>query len=162
VIKINNIEYHKSYYEKNKERIRAYKKQYYLINAERIKMKSKEYYKKNRNRILQWRRKYEQKCYAENPNYKERAKKRGLKWRLKTHYNLTPEDLIVLLEHQQHICPICKKSLALPDVAIDHNHQTGKIRGLLHRKCNLGIGLLNDIPEYAYNAYIYLKESDKY
>ena len=158
MIKISKTEYNKNYYEKNKDKMREYKQQYYLINKEHIRAKSREYYRKNKNRILQRVLKYQHKRYSEDLNYREKIKKR----RLKKWYNLTPDDLNLLLERQQYICPICKKSLALLDIAIDHNHQTGKIRGLLHRNCNLGIGLLNDTPEYAYNAYIYLKESGKY
>jgi hypothetical protein len=42
-------------------------------------------------------------------------------------------------------------------LAVDHNHTTGKIRGLLCPKCNQGIGLLMDNPLFLIRAAEYLR-----
>src|SRR5689334_8320610 len=41
---------------------------------------------------------------------------------------------------------------------LDHSHATGKIRGLLCRNCNLGIGLFRDNPEFLNSAREYLSK----
>jgi hypothetical protein len=42
-------------------------------------------------------------------------------------------------------------------LCIDHDHKTGKLRGLLCHNCNAGIGLFNDDPSLCYQARMYLK-----
>lgn len=61
---------------------------------------------------------------------------------LKCKYGLTMEDYNHFLEVQNGCCGICQCELIKPYV--DHNHVTGKVRGLLCQKCNSGIGLLGD------------------
>lgn len=60
---------------------------------------------------------------------------------------------------QNNRCAICfreeKKGKAL---AADHDHQSGRIRGLLCYKCNLAIGLLGDDPEIVLQASVYLRK----
>lgn len=46
-------------------------------------------------------------------------------------------------------------------LAVDHNHTTGKIRGLLCQNCNRGIGLLCENVIYLENAIRYLKDNDE-
>lgn len=41
---------------------------------------------------------------------------------------------------------------------IDHNHKTGKVRGILCQPCNTAIGLLKEKEGSLHNALIYLKE----
>ena len=40
---------------------------------------------------------------------------------------------------------------------VDHNHDTGEVRGLLCRKCNSAIGLLNEDPTVLFRAIDYIK-----
>jgi hypothetical protein len=58
-------------------------------------------------------------------------------------YGLTPEDFGAMMKAQGGMCAICKTA---PGAHIDHDHSTGKIRGILCINCNQGIGkLLDDI-----------------
>jgi len=78
-------------------------------------------------------------------------------------YSLTKDDFDKLLRDQNYRCAICNKPFNLPDthnIYIDHNHRTGKVRGLLCPKCNSGIGYFEDNPEYLDKAFKYLKERD--
>lgn len=47
------------------------------------------------------------------------------------------------LREQGGICPLCKKPIDLTvkgEAVADHSHQTGGLRGVLHRSCNSGLG----------------------
>lgn len=61
--------------------------------------------------------------------------------RLRREYGLSPEMYDSLLVAQKGLCAICqcKKQLG-----VDHDHMTGKVRGLLCGSCNLALGLLRD------------------
>lgn len=69
-------------------------------------------------------------------------------------YNLSPEAYEVLLVKQNRKCAICECSFRL---CVDHNHQTGFIRGLLCRRCNMMLGHLNDDVTKLERAIKYLK-----
>ena len=76
---------------------------------------------------------------------------------LKKHFNLTPEEYASMLEEQGGICRICgnpptdKKALC-----VDHNHDTGAVRGLLCSTCNTGLGQFQDSPDMLQKAREYL------
>lgn len=59
----------------------------------------------------------------------------------------------------EKVCEICKKTSKENGkaLAIDHCHTTGKIRGILCQKCNLGIGFLKDNIQFMKKAIKYLK-----
>lgn len=69
-----------------------------------------------------------------------------------------------MLHNQGGTCAICKKcenstdkaSGKTKDLAIDHDHKTGKIRDLLCSSCNRGLGLFKDDPELLNKARNYL------
>jgi hypothetical protein len=81
-------------------------------------------------------------------------------------YNTTVGAIQELLENQDHRCAICgthadevgHKLLRTASLVIDHNHDTGEVRGLLCPKCNLILGQANDDPQILTNAINYLKE----
>lgn len=61
---------------------------------------------------------------------------------LKRSYNLSVEEYIDLCEKQNNACYICN---CIPKtLAVDHCHKTGKIRHLLCRECNAGLGMFKD------------------
>jgi len=69
-------------------------------------------------------------------------------------YGITVDDYIELQTQQRGCCAICKDSLKVPH--IDHDHETGEVRGLLCPNCNTGIGLLKDSSEVSMRAATYL------
>ena len=63
----------------------------------------------------------------------------------KKRYGVTPEQYDALFAAQGGVCAGCKK---LPTenkaLSLDHNHETGQVRGLLCHNCNIALGLLKD------------------
>lgn len=80
-----------------------------------------------------------------------RARRRRLD--LERVYGLTTEGYDKLLEDSGGQCAICGKAAEL---VVDHDHVSGKVRGLLCRKCNVAIGSLGDSPETLRRAFAYL------
>jgi hypothetical protein len=85
---------------------------------------------------------------------------------LKSSHNTTLEYYCQLLQEQEGVCAICKqpnnhirRSSGTPcDLHVDHDHITGKIRGLLCGKCNMGLGLFMDSTYLLEKAVAYLKQ----
>jgi len=45
-----------------------------------------------------------------------------------------------LLKKQRGICPLCREEIQLEEATLDHCHETGRVRQVLHRSCNAGEG----------------------
>jgi len=77
-------------------------------------------------------------------------------WRRKT-VGVSPEEYAVQLAHQKGLCAICDKPPETGQVlCLDHDHVTGKPRGLVCRRCNLALGLFKDNIEVILRALDYL------
>lgn len=75
-------------------------------------------------------------------------------------YGLTAEEMTALLARADGRCEICGRPFSgRAEPAIDHNHETGEVRGLLCTNCNLGIGLFKDDPLLLSFAVAYLTPS---
>ncbi len=75
-------------------------------------------------------------------------------------YGIKLEEYNRLLEKQGGVCAICKKQCSTKTrLSIDHDHITGKVRGLLCRRCNAGLGAFSDKIEELKLAIKYLMES---
>lgn len=84
------------------------------------------------------------------------------KMHLKRKYNLTQEEYTILSKKQGDVCGICKSSetgYQTKYMYVDHNHETGKVRGLLCNKCNFGLGNFKDQIELLKNAIKYLRKN---
>ncbi len=122
--------------EKNLEKHKARGKRYLEENREKVLARRKKYYQKNRTKLL------------------EEEKQRRF-----SSYGITQGDYDDLMAKQEGLCPICERSLFEgTQINIDHCHSTGKVRGLLHNKCNMLLGLAGDDLNLFYNAIRYLAE----
>ena len=77
-------------------------------------------------------------------------------------FNITLEEYEELLVKQNGLCAICKepeRSKRKKYLAVDHCHETGRIRGLLCSTCNVGLGALGDSIEGIRSALAYLEEN---
>lgn len=79
-------------------------------------------------------------------------------------FGLTPDQYISMLDAQGGVCAICekpersaKKGGRIKDLAVDHDHETGAVRGLLCANCNKGIGNLGDSVDILIAAAAYLE-----
>jgi hypothetical protein len=89
---------------------------------------------------------------------------KGKEKQLKQRYGITIEEYNDLFLKQGGKCAICSKHQSEFKIAlaVDHNHETKEIRGLLCFNCNMGIGRLQDSIELLKQAIVYLKSfSDK-
>lgn len=99
--------------------------------------------------------------YLDNTEkYKKLARNRDLK-----KYGITLEDQEKMLRDQDNKCAICGKELFLFGSSkkitahVDHDHKTGKVRGLLCQECNTGLGKFMDNTDYLLSAVSYLKKN---
>lgn len=64
---------------------------------------------------------------------------------IKKSYGLSQADWEDLLWAQAGLCAVCCLVMTPgPDTCVDHDHITGKVRGLIHRTCNVMLGQGND------------------
>jgi hypothetical protein len=80
------------------------------------------------------------------------------KYKLKSKYGLTVEQFENMRSIQNNLCAICENDFTLKKPAcVDHNHNTGKIRGLLHHSCNLILGNSGEDIAILQRAINYIK-----
>ena len=82
-------------------------------------------------------------------------------YRYRWAYGMDRGEYDALVEKQDGKCGICgvTENLNRNRWCVDHDHSTGKVRGLLCVKCNTGIGNLGDTLEAVEKAVKYLKEN---
>lgn len=105
---------------KDKEKERKHNKEYYQKHKSRLYKKSREWVKSPKGRL-----------YAKN-------------YRLKMRYGITLEEYDRLFELQHGVCAICGEIQIGKRLAVDHDHKTGQIRGLLCYRCNIFAGLIEE------------------
>lgn len=122
-----------------------------------------------RNRCRPCNRAIERERRARNPEQRRaRDAERSRRWRranpekkwaqkLRQFYGLTPKEHASMLRAQGNTCVICKK----PDPdCVDHCHETGRVRGILCRPCNVGMGQFRDDLSLLLEAAKYIEEHE--
>ena len=124
--------------------------QYYCRTC--VSKEDKIYYRKNTDKLRKKARNYWK---------TRRDQKRNNDLKLK--YGITSDDYNELLKIQNSVCAMCntkplekhhRSNKPLP-LAVDHNHNTGKVRGLLCRECNQALG---SFEKHKNNIFKYLKQ----
>lgn len=108
----------------------------------------RKWYKKNKKKADEVSRRYQR-----TPKGKLSERKR----RLKRLYSITLEEYDRMLELQNGVCAICGNPPEYRRLGIDHDHKTGKVRGLLCGYCNGMIGRIEKNPQFVSNVIEYLK-----
>lgn len=179
-------EYHRQWYQKNKKRKDAQNKAWRKKNKKRQKFLERRWYLKYRKRHIkrttrnnrlrfktpegrarrkwynrdQWKRKTPQQRRDMWKRLKQWRKKHPRKYRamvLKCLYGISVKEIARLRKKQRNRCAVCQRVFRKRP-HIDHNHETGKVRGLLCGPCNSGIGMLNDCPDRLRAAIEYLQK----
>ena len=159
----------KAYRDKNKEKLSEWHKQNRLRNQEKVKAMARKSAIKHRvnNNAKKMERYYANpekskeryKAEYQMNKHKESYQKRLRNSTLKRLYGITIEDFDSMYIEQGGCCAICGKhqSELNRTLSVDHCHETGKVRGLLCRKCNAGIGHFDDDLGTMRNVIKYLE-----
>lgn len=126
---------------------------------------------KNRNLCIECRRKYDQqwrdknrthvresakksyyKRFEENPDRLRKVRRSNS---LKKNYNISLTEYNSILISQNYVCCICKKT-DKKNLAVDHDHKSLLIRGLLCARCNTVLGKVEDNIELLFSMIKYL------
>lgn len=75
---------------------------------------------------------------------------------LKRSYGMTVAEYDAMVEEQGGVCACCRER---PPQHVDHDHQTGEVRGVVCFRCNAGIGQFSDRADLMRNAITYLERT---
>src|SRR5262245_17713190 len=128
--------------EEYREQTRAYNRAWHAANKERVNAESRQQWHEDPTRKLKQR------------EYRQKSQRKD---HLKYYYGITVEEYNAILARQNGCCRICKRKVK-GNLCVDHDHKTGKVRGLLCRTCNPGCGHLRDDPKLARIAADYLAD----
>ena len=143
-----NVEHHRAwaraYYQKNKAHMKAVAEARRAADPEKWKAQAAERMRRRRER------------------WPEATKDAWLQQR----YRISWAAFQALLKEQHGVCAICHRpetkkrrhSDEVRQLAVDHDHATGLIRGLLCFACNSGVGHLGDDPQRLESAARYLRK----
>ena len=113
---------------------------------------------------------YTKRWRESNPRWKESQKEYRKKAvdsirnrYLKRTYDITLNDYHDMLKKQNYKCAICgsedaKNMYKAGTFCVDHDHETGKVRGLLCDLCNVGLGKFRDSSVFLSKASLYISE----
>jgi hypothetical protein len=151
--------------EANRDRVRAARRAWKSANPDKHRANAQRYYQKNRAAIQERRRRRK----LADP---EAAKRRLREYRkarphifrnhwLRNQYGIEQPQWDALFDRQGRCCAICKTTD--PGGAkgwhTDHDHDTHKVRGILCRSCNTGLGTFKEDPDLFASALKYLRRN---
>lgn len=144
-----NPDYYKDYYQKNKERINARNSAYNKENAEKMaKAKRK------------WAANNKEKTFAYKKKWKDGNPPKLRCGHLRKKYGITLAQWEELFTQQGNCCAVCKTTdPGTQNWHTDHCHTTGKVRGILCSRCNLGIGRFKDNADLFEAVAAYLRRN---
>lgn len=108
---------------------KEYMRQYNLEHAEERHIYSKKYREENKERLQAIGKAY-------RDGHREARAHSSRKRALLIKYDMTPEEYDSMLDRQGGVCLICGRPPKKRRLHVDHEHKTGKIRGLLCFQCN--------------------------
>lgn len=114
---------------------------------------------RQRVRWERWRAKKEEAgTYRDDQNVYQRAFRErtgyARDYELRTKYGITLTQWLAMVDAVGGKCEICGKNDEA--MCVDHCHDTGRVRGVLCRKCNRAMGQLGDTPDHLARALTYL------
>lgn len=129
-------------------------------NPDKVKATFKRHYERNRQRILTRNKKWRDKNKEHLKQYRDQRREQMAAASRFHEYGLLHEDYLLMLKNQKYRCKICKEKFdKTPHV--DHDHETGQVRGLLCRGCNSLLGFAKESPTILSSATQYLRDFGK-
>jgi hypothetical protein len=133
------------------------------LAKQKRKESSKKYYEENKEACKQ-RTKEHPSCIAAREKYRSKpeTKDKIRNWRLLQNYGITNQDYEQMLENQVFCCAGCglHQNILEKKLHVDHDHVTGRVRGLLCGNCNRALGLVKDNLETLVRLHEYLEKSN--
>lgn len=145
-----------------KECAKAARRKERIEKPERLRERRKSYYQRHKAEIVARQKEYRK-------AYPEKQKESDRKWRLKNatkmrydmvryYYGITPDQYEEVVRRQLGCCAICgAENSGKRRLHVDHDHKTGKFRGLLCSRCNSGIGMFRERELLMRRAIAYLR-----
>ena len=124
----------------NADKIASYRRARRQTHPEYDRAYRESHREENRLRSVAWRAAYPERVKANN----QAAALRNRQRRLMAQYGITSEDYDHMFDEQHGRCLGCDRE-GQP-LYVDHDHVTGRVRGLLCFPCNAALGLVKDNP----------------
>ena len=115
---------------------------------------------KHRARQKRWRDAHPEEHRARNKTWREANPEQERARKIKYRHGLSQDEFNAMLEAQGNVCAICGTAKwGSQGPHVDHDHKTEKIRGILCKTCNVGLGQLGDCVERIRDALGYLEQA---
>jgi hypothetical protein len=126
------------------EKEKQKRREYYYTHKEHLKLKMSQYYKSNNDRIKEYKQVNDEKIKSYRKNYYQTNKSKTAEYDLQKRYGISQAQYDELLLKQKGVCLGCGNPPSKRKLDVDHNHTTGKVRGLLCHHCNKAQGQLGE------------------
>jgi len=156
----------KGYREKDIVGFRLKRKKYREANIESVnaiaRLAGKRYRTKHKEKIKENDLLRRPELLVYKKGYYQKNKDRYMRDFYIKKYGITLEQKLEMLKNQEYSCDICKIELLNSSVSfVDHDHETGIIRGILCNTCNRALGMFKDNVRVLESAVLYLKKNGK-
>ena len=158
----------KCYLKQRKQRL-ADAQQYYIKHQDQCLARSNNWRLKNKDKChaatQRWRVLHPEHCRHYSRDWGRKHPDCAHKHKLKYRYGLTIEEYNSRLKDQNNVCAICQRpeiatyrSKTPQHLSVDHDHKTGKNRGLLCDRCNRALGQFGESQVLMQSALAYLRK----
>ena len=138
-------------------RCRACCKKYRQTHRTEIVAYQRAYYRARKKELAVKRRVYRQ-------THKAKVALQDRGYQFKRLYGITLADFNAMRRKQRGLCALCRKPMSFTsgrgafEAVVDHCHKTGRVRGLIHSRCNAFLARAGDSSAYLKQAIKYLRK----
>lgn len=119
----------KAHHEAHRAEDSAYAKSYYEVHKAEFAAHAKSYYEAHKAEFA-----------ANAKAYREAHRAEEIARQLYRHYKISHADYNAMLAAQSGVCAVCGSAPNGKRLFVDHDHATGRVRGLLCHCCNMALG----------------------
>jgi hypothetical protein len=145
----------------------AYNRAWRLAHPGRAAATAAKYNKAHPDRNKKWVKEHPEQVRVKAKAWRDAHPEKGRAQQINYKFGITVDDYSRLFTKQGGRCAICGRPETATRggktkwLAVDHDHETGKVRGLLCQTCNSALGLLNDDITLLLSARDYLLQHRK-